>query len=84
MEFIDTAEALVNFCDSIKDVEWLALDTEFIREKTYYPKLCLIQIGIPVRAVCIDPLPIHSVIDFDYSKGFGKDVYLIVISSDKI
>ena len=60
MEFIDTADALTAFCDAIRDAEWIALDTEFIREKTYYPKLCLIQIGIPDRAACIDPLAIQS------------------------
>ena len=60
MEFIDTAEALTAFCDAIKDSEWITVDTEFIREKTYYPKLCLIQIGTPDRAACIDPLAIQS------------------------
>ncbi len=60
MEFIDTAEALTAFCDAIKDSDWIALDTEFIREKTYYPRLCLIQIGIPERAACIDPLALQS------------------------
>lgn len=60
MEFIDTEEALAAFCDAIKDADWIALDTEFIREKTYYPKLCLIQIGVPDRAACIDPLAIQS------------------------
>ncbi len=60
MEFIDTADALTAFCDTIRGAEWIALDTEFIREKTYYPKLCLIQIGIPDRAACIDPLAIQS------------------------
>lgn len=60
MEFIDTAEALTAFCDAIRGSEWIALDTEFIREKTYYPQLCLIQIGVPDRAACIDPLAIQS------------------------
>lgn len=60
MEFIDTAEALTAFCDAIKDSDWITVDTEFIREKTYYPKLCLIQIGTPDRAACIDPLAIQS------------------------
>ncbi|VAW80189.1 Ribonuclease D [hydrothermal vent metagenome] len=60
MEFIDTAEALTTFCDAIKESDWIALDTEFIREKTYYPRLCLIQIGVPDRAACIDPLALQS------------------------
>jgi ribonuclease D len=55
-EFIDTPEALTSFCASLKGREWIALDTEFLREKTYYPQLCLVQIGVPGRYACIDPL----------------------------
>ena len=40
--FVDTPDALVALCNDLKGSEWLALDTEFIREKTYYPKLCLV------------------------------------------
>jgi len=60
IEVIDTQAALAAFCDDIKGCEWLALDTEFIREKTYYPKLCLIQLGVPDRCACIDPLALDS------------------------
>ena len=60
MEFIDTPDALAEFCASLKGCEWLALDTEFMREKTYYPKLCLVQVGVPERCACIDPLALDS------------------------
>ncbi len=60
MEFIDTPEALADFCAALKGHEWLALDTEFMREKTYYPKLCLVQVGVPERCACIDPLALDS------------------------
>lgn len=60
MEFIDTPDALAEFCASLEGCEWLALDTEFIREKTYYPKLCLVQVGVPERCACIDPLAIED------------------------
>lgn len=59
-EYIDTAAALAEFCVALKDSEWLALDTEFIREKTFYPKLCLVQVGVPERCACIDPLTLDS------------------------
>jgi ribonuclease D len=36
--------------------KFLAVDTEFLRERTYYPQLCLIQISDGVDAVAIDPL----------------------------
>jgi ribonuclease D len=55
-EFVDTPGGLLELCDQLKDSEWLALDTEFIREKTYYPRLCLIQVCNGEVAACIDPL----------------------------
>jgi len=54
--YIDTQEQLLTFCESIKDSQWLALDTEFLREKTYYPKFCLLQISNGQISACVDPL----------------------------
>ena len=54
--FIDTDRKLVEFLEETAAEPLLALDTEFVREKTYYPKLCLIQIATPVLTVCIDCL----------------------------
>jgi ribonuclease D len=59
-DFIDTPAALEAFCASLKGAEWIALDTEFIREKTYYPRLCLVQVGVPGSIACIDPLAIED------------------------
>ncbi len=59
-EYINEPESLRSFCDDIKGQQWLAVDTEFIRERTYFPDLCLIQIGVPGRSVCIDPLAIED------------------------
>lgn len=48
---------LENFCNSLKGEEFITIDTEFLREKTYFPKLCLIQIGDKnKKAAAIDPL----------------------------
>ncbi len=58
--YIDTTSALVAFCDAIKDSEWLAIDTEFVREKTYYPQLCLIQVSNGEHLACIDPLALDD------------------------
>lgn len=60
IEYIDQHEALVSLCSALSDEQWICLDTEFIREKTYYPQLCLIQVGIPGRIACIDPLAIED------------------------
>ena len=54
---ITEQQSLEEFCDSLKSCEFITVDTEFLREKTYYPKLCLIQVGAPDgTAKAIDPL----------------------------
>lgn len=54
--YIDTPAALDTFCSHLRTADWIALDTEFLREKTYYPKLCLLQIATRQEVACIDPL----------------------------
>lgn len=51
---------LVDFCDRMRQQAWLAVDTEFLRERTYYPKLCLVQIADSSRIGLIDPLAIDD------------------------
>jgi len=58
--YIDTPEALQELCASLANTDWFCLDTEFIREKTYYPRLCLIQVANPDIVACIDPLAIED------------------------
>ena len=53
---IDTQAALDAFCARLEDADFITVDTEFMRERTYYPKLCLIQLAGPNDAACIDPL----------------------------
>ncbi len=60
LQFIDTADALLSFCQSIENSDYLAIDTEFVRDKTYYPQLCLIQIASHNAIACIDPLAIED------------------------
>jgi ribonuclease D len=55
---IDTADALTAFAESIAHQPEIALDTEFMREKTYRAELCLVQIACGDTAVCIDPIAI--------------------------
>ncbi|AWK87293.1 ribonuclease D [Azospirillum thermophilum] len=56
MTLITTTDALEAFCRSLAGAEYITVDTEFLREKTYWPQLCLVQVGGPDRAVAIDPL----------------------------
>jgi ribonuclease D len=53
-QFIDTQRKLSDLMAQIASEPLLALDTEFVREKTYYPKLCLIQLATPDVTACID------------------------------
>jgi ribonuclease D len=57
---IDTADALAAFAAKAEHAPALALDTEFMREKTYRAELCLLQIAIGQEAVCIDPLALDA------------------------
>lgn len=53
---ITSTQKLKEVCDRFSKYPFITLDTEFIREKTYYPVLCLIQMGSQEDAYCIDPL----------------------------
>jgi ribonuclease D len=57
-DYIDNKDALLTYLEQVKSARWVMLDTEFIREKTYYPKLCLIQIATEDTLACVDPLAI--------------------------
>ena len=59
-EVIETTEKLEAFMGKISAAKWVALDTEFLREKTYYAKLCLIQIEADGHRACVDPLSIND------------------------
>jgi ribonuclease D len=52
---IDSADGLSELCQQLQNSEWLALDTEFMREKTYYPRLCLLQLSNGEIAASVDP-----------------------------
>lgn len=54
--YIDNDDALRTYLASIEADRLLAIDTEFVREKTYYPQLCLLQIASRSTIACIDCL----------------------------
>lgn len=58
MRTITTTEDLARFCDAAREGAYVTIDTEFIRERTYYARLCLIQMALPGdgEAVLVDPL----------------------------
>ena len=61
IQYIDTPDALVQLCKDMEKTEWLALDTEFLREKTYYPQLCLIQVATADIIACVDPIALDNI-----------------------
>ncbi|MGJ8545452.1 MAG: ribonuclease D [Sulfitobacter sp.] len=60
MRTISTTEDLAEFCSEAANHAYVTVDTEFLRERTYYSKLCLIQLAMPgtddSNAVLVDPL----------------------------
>ena len=59
LEVIDDQDALLAIVKELLDVEIFAIDTEFHREKTYYPKLALLQLRWADRIAILDPLDLE-------------------------
>ena len=53
---ITETPVLTELCHRLAQFPYITLDTEFTRERTYYPELCLIQVAGPGVEACIDPL----------------------------
>ena len=53
---ITTTDALSGRCKAWRDAPYITVDTEFMREKTFWPQLCLVQVGAPEESVAIDPM----------------------------
>lgn len=71
---ITTSSELANFCNKLHNQAWLAIDTEFVREKTYYAELSLIQICTQDgQLALIDPLC-----------GLDLTSFWDILASDKI
>lgn len=60
MKTITTTKDLAEYCEMARDYPYVTIDTEFLRERTYYSKLCLVQLAVrsddPDAAVLVDPL----------------------------
>ena len=53
---ITDSATLANLCTRLAQADFVTVDTEFMRESTYYPELCLIQIADTEEAAAIDPM----------------------------
>ncbi|WP_171129698.1 MULTISPECIES: ribonuclease D [unclassified Ruegeria] len=60
MKTLTTTQELADFCETAAQYPYVTVDTEFLRERTYYSKLCLVQLAYPSddpdSAVLVDPL----------------------------
>ncbi len=56
MRIVTTTADMKALVADLSSAPYVALDTEFMRDQTYWPKLCLIQIATPQHAAIIDPL----------------------------
>ncbi len=57
-QLVDTAEGFASVLDALRDEPAYAVDTEFHRERTYYPKLALVQIAWRDGLALVDPLAV--------------------------
>jgi ribonuclease D len=74
MKVIEKTADLAEICASLRDSEFVTVDTEFMRSNTYWPKLCLIQIAGDDGAWAIDPL----------ADGLSLDPFIELMANDKI
>jgi len=89
-DLITTTDALADLCERLAKSEFVTIDTEFMRENTYWPELCLVQIANTEEAAAVDPLaegidltPLLDLMceNHDVLKVFhagGQDVEIIV------
>ncbi|MEM6987282.1 MAG: ribonuclease D [Pseudomonadota bacterium] len=55
-QFVDDTAGIAALAERLNHEQWVAVDTEFVRERTYYPQLCLIQLSTESWCSLVDPL----------------------------
>lgn len=77
-EILTTTEALAAFCSKAAQAHYVTVDTEFLRERTYFAQLCLVQLAMPgvddAQAVLVDPLAEGISLDPLYALFRNPDV----------
>ncbi len=56
MRIATSSQDLSSACQLLSTSDFVAVDTEFMREQTFWPQLCLIQVASPEEALIIDPM----------------------------
>ena len=65
IKLVEDSSELEGVADALSKSNWIGIDTEFLREKTYYPLLCLIQVHSDVGEWCIDTVKIDDLSSFE-------------------
>ena len=81
---ITTTEDLNSALAEMSGAEFVAVDTEFMRETTYYPKLCLVQLCANQKTVCIDPLAEGLDLSALYELMQNPDIVKVFMPDGKI
>ncbi|GMR05655.1 MAG: ribonuclease D [Gammaproteobacteria bacterium] len=58
--YIESTTELKTFCAELQNGSWIGVDTEFMRERTYYPEPCLIQLSGDAGIACVDIVVIND------------------------
>jgi len=79
MKTITTTKALADYCARAAEFPYVTVDTEFLRERTYYSKLCLVQLAVPGEndaedTALVDPLAEGLSLDPLYELFRNQDV----------
>jgi ribonuclease D len=74
MELLTSTDALAAFCDRAAKFDFVTVDTEFLRETTYWPRLCLLQAATPDEAILVDPL----------ANGLSLAPFLSLLANEKV
>jgi len=77
-QFVDEPDSLA---DELRSHPQLAVDTEFMRERTYFAQLCLVQVASPASIWCADPLSGHGT-DAFWAALLGRDWVLHAARQD--
>jgi ribonuclease D len=71
---VTDTDTLARLCGRLKQHDHVCVDTEFMRENTYYPELCLVQLASPEEAFALDPL----------AEGLSLDPFLELLGDESI
>lgn len=74
MDLVISTDVLAGFCERAAQFDFVTVDTEFLRETTYWPKLCLIQAATPDEVILIDPL----------ADGIDLSPFFVLLANPKV